>query len=492
MGERATGAGAGPARERVDPGVLRVAYVAVFTGLLATLDSTIVAVALATISRELGASVGSGQWVVTGYLLALALSLPISGWLVERAGARTVFLVAVGAFALTSAACAAAPSLPALVVLRVAQGVAGGLLVPLGQIIVTRAAPDAQLGRVMALVGAPAALGPVVGPVIGGLITSAASWRWVFLVNLPVAAIALAVGARRLPHDRPGGDRRAPSRGPDAARPQVARLDVVGLALLGPGLALVVYALSTLGAGGAGSGAPGGGAPSAGLGLGAAAAGIAALAAFTAWSLRRPARGPRAGLVDLRLLARRPFGPAVVLALVSRAVGDGSVVLVALYLQQVRGAGPLGAGLLLIPQGAGAILGLRWAGLLVDRRGARTAAVTGSVLLALATLPLVAAPDLPTVALVAVLAARGVGTSLVGLPPVAGAYQSLERTRAPRATTTLNIAQRLGSPLGTALLVTALTLPQGYLPPFSAAFAAALLATFALAALSLLLPGRSR
>ncbi|MEJ5945632.1 DHA2 family efflux MFS transporter permease subunit [Pseudokineococcus basanitobsidens] len=492
MRERGGAPGGGPARERVAPQVLRVARVAIFTGLLATLDSTVVAVALATIGRDLGAGLGSAQWVVTGYLLALAVSLPVSGWLVERVGERRVFLLAVGTFALTSVACAAAWSLPVLVVLRVAQGVAGGLLVPLGQVIVTRVTPDAQLGRVMSLVGAPAALGPVLGPVLGGVITSAASWRWVFLVNVPVAVVALVVGARRLPREDPDRHRRPPSRRSPEQPVEAERLDVVGLALLSPGLALTTYALSTLGSTSSAGADPGGSTTSPGLRVAVAAAGLAALAAFAVWSLHRPRRGPRAALVDLRLLRRRPFGPAVLLALVSRVVGDGSVVLVALYLQQVRGAGPLGAGLLLIPQGVGAVLGLRWAGLLVDRRGPRTTAVVGSLLLAVATVPLVVAPALPTAALLGVLAVRGLGTTLVGLPPVAGAYQGMDRSRAPRATTTLNIAQRLGSPLGTALLVTVVTLPQGYLAPFSAAFAAALLASLALAGLSLLLPGRGR
>lgn len=112
------------------------------------------------------------------------------------------------AFAVTSGVRAAAPTLPVLVRQRVLQGLAGGLLVPMGQVIVTKVTPDEQLGRVVSLVGAPAALGPVLGPVLGpilgGIVTSVGSWRWVFLINLPIAAIALVQGARRLPHNRPG------------------------------------------------------------------------------------------------------------------------------------------------------------------------------------------------------------------------------------------------------------------------------------------------
>ena len=472
-------------RASIDKGVLRVAWTAVFTGLLATMHSTVVVVALGKISDELEAPLSAAQWVVTGYLLALALSLPVSGWLVDRIGVRRSFLVAVAAFAVTSVVCAATPTLPVLVGLRVLQGLAGGLLVPMGQVIVTSVTPDEQLGRVMSLVGAPAALGPVLGPVLGGLVTSVGSWRWVFLVNVPIAAVALLQGARRLPRDGPGRaatgreDRRA---GPAASR---ERLDVVGLVLLGPALALLVYAMTSLSQ-------PQAAGTSGTARWVLAGTGIVLLAVFTAWSLHRPGSGPRAGLVDLRLLRRRPFGPSVLLAFLSRAVGDGTVLLVALYLQQARGTSPLVTGLLLLPQGLGAVAGLRLGGRLVDRRGARTTAALGATVLLLGTLPLAVAPSMPVPVLLVALGARGVGTSLVGLPPVAAAYQGLDRARAPRATTTLNIAQRLGSPLGTAVLVSVLAAASSEAPirGFVLSFALAAALTALLVPVSLLLPTR--
>ena len=282
------------ATSAVDKSVLRVAYTAVFTGLLATLDSTIVVVSLDDISRDLHSSLSAAQWVVTGYLLTLALSLPISGWLVDRVGVRRSFLVAVSAFAVASAACALAPSLTVLIALRVVQGLVGGLLVPMGQVIVTQVTPDDQLGRVMSLVGAPAALGPVLGPVAGGLVTTFGSWRWVFLINIPIAAVAFIQGARRLPHASQGEAPHDTQVNRDA---QVNRLDVVGLLLLGPGLALLVYAMTTLG------GSPGGDAGSSrpalgvNLGWGCAAAGLVLLGLFAWWARRRPPNGPRAALV---------------------------------------------------------------------------------------------------------------------------------------------------------------------------------------------------
>ncbi len=472
----------------VDTNVLRVAYTAVFTGLLATMDSTVVVVALGSISDELKAPLPAAQWVVTGYLLALALSLPVSGWLVDRIGARRSFLVAVTAFAVTSVVCAAAPTLPVLVGLRVAQGLAGGLLVPMGQVIVTKVTPDEQLGRVMSLVGAPAALGPVLGPVLGGFVTSIGSWRWVFLINLPIAAAALVQGVRRLPHDRPGtgSTRQGDAQGATGSGTR-ERLDVVGLVLVGPSLALLVYAMTSVSQ-------PAAGGSSGALRWVLAAVGILLLAAFVGWSLHRPSSGPSAALVDLRLLRRRPFGPSVLVAFLSRAVGDGAVLLVALYLQDARGAGPLATGLLLLPQGLGAVAGLRLGGRLIDRRGARTTAVLGGIVLLLGTVPLAVSPTMALPILLVALGARGVGTSLIGLPPVAAAYQGLDRSRAPRATTTLNIAQRLGSPLGTAILVTVLTAASDStpLPGFTHSFTLAAVLTGLIVPVSALLPARHR
>ena len=414
---------------QLDPSVMRIAYVAVFTGLLATIDSTVVTVSLNTISHDFHATVASAQWVITGYLLALALALPLSGWLVERFGSRRIFLFSIAAFALASLACAAAPTLGVLIGFRIIQGLIGGLLIPLGQVVVTQVTPDKQLGRVMSLVGVPASLGPVIGPVLGGLITDLTSWRWIFVINLPLAAIGYLLAARRLPRDQD----HTPS-----------RLDVIGLLLLAPGLAVSVFAFTEY---------PRTASDQRWELIAAGIAGIALLAAFAVRGIHRPSGDT---LLDLRLLGRRQFGSAVVVAFVSRAVGDGALLLVTLYLQQQRGATPLGAGLLLIPQGLGALVGLRIAGRLTDRAGARACVLAGTALMLAATLRLVLIPTIGDVLLIVLLVARGLGTSLTGLPPVASAYQGLPQGRTPQAATTLNIAQRLGSPIGTAVLTVTL------------------------------------
>src|ERR671938_1660160 len=168
---------------------------------MSILDTTIVNVALESLSRELHSSLQTIQWVATGYLLALASVIPLTGWAAERFGPKRVWTTVVGAFVATSALCGLAPSANALIGFRVLQGFAGGMIMPIGMITLAQTAGPARMGRVMSIVGVPMLLAPVLGPVIGGLIVTNLSWRWIFYVNLPVGALALVLATRILPPD---------------------------------------------------------------------------------------------------------------------------------------------------------------------------------------------------------------------------------------------------------------------------------------------------
>src|SRR5215217_6778222 len=202
---------------------------------LAILDATIVNVAVPTLGREFQTSISSIQWVMTGYLLAFASAIPVTGWASARFGARRVWIDALLLFMAGSALAGAAWSIDALIVFRVLQGFAAGLLMPVGQTILAQAAGPQRMGRVMSVIGVPMLLAPIFGPIIGGAIVDQVSWRWIFFVNLPVGVVAVALAWRLLPAAAPrnGG-----------------RLDLAGLALVSPGLAILVYGLSEAGAGG--------------------------------------------------------------------------------------------------------------------------------------------------------------------------------------------------------------------------------------------------
>ena len=214
----------------LDRATLVVAGVAILGLVMAVLDTTIVNVALDTLSNDLHAPLGTIQWVSTGYLLSLATVLPLSGWVTERFGSKRTWIAAIAVFAIGSALCALATSAAELIVFRVLQGVGGGLLVPVGFTLVAQSAGPRRIGRALALMGVPILLAPIFGPIIGGLIVDSAPWQWIFVVNVPIAVVAILVAVRLLQAD--------------AGRADPGPFDWLGAALLCPGLAGVVFGLS--------------------------------------------------------------------------------------------------------------------------------------------------------------------------------------------------------------------------------------------------------
>src|SRR5215469_6280356 len=173
--------------------VWRLAAVVVLGAFMSNLDTSVVNVGLDRIGVGMHSTLGSAQWVASGYLLALAAAMPVTGWLTRRFGAGWLWLGTLAAFTLTSAACATASTMSELIMLRVLQGLAGGMLIPAGQVMLARAAGPARMGRVMSTVGVAVVLAPVVGPVVGGLLISE-SWRWLFLINAPIGVAGLIAG----------------------------------------------------------------------------------------------------------------------------------------------------------------------------------------------------------------------------------------------------------------------------------------------------------
>ena len=219
--------------DRIEPHVWRIAAVVVIGAILSILDTTIVNVALDTLSRDLHSPLADIQWVATGYMLALAAVIPVSGWAAGRFGAKRLWIASVVLFTLGSALSGLAWSTETLVIFRVLQGIGGGMIMPVGTMMLTRAAGPARLGRIMSIIGMPMILAPIFGPTLGGLIIDHLDWRWIFYVNVPVGIVAVAMGMRLLPNVEEGVFR--------------TKLDRVGLALLALGVPLFVYGLAEIG-----------------------------------------------------------------------------------------------------------------------------------------------------------------------------------------------------------------------------------------------------
>ena len=220
-----------PGTDKLDKRVLMVAGVVVLGAIMSILDITVVSVALKTFQTVFDATAAQVAWTMTGYTLALASVIPMTGWAADRFGTKRLYLLAVILFTAGSVLCASATSLEMLVAFRVLQGLGGGMLMPLGMTILTRAAGPERVGRVMAVLGIPMLLGPIFGPIIGGWMIDAFSWHWIFLINLPIGALALAYAWVVLPRDR--------------VEPSES-FDFVGMLLLSPGLAMFLFGVSSI------------------------------------------------------------------------------------------------------------------------------------------------------------------------------------------------------------------------------------------------------
>jgi len=411
--------------ERLDPAVLKLAWI-LLVGILAPLfDATIVNVALGTLGRDLDASVSTIQWVVTGYLLALGMAIPLSGWSVARFGGKRMWMVSLGLFLVGSVLSGAAWNVGDLIASRVLQGIGGGLMIPIMQTLVARAAGGRNLGRLMAVASMPALVGPILGPMLGGLIVGHFAWRWIFYFNVPICLAALVLAWRGMPSDPPRGGQ---------------RLDALGLALLSPALAALVYGLARV--------SPSGGFADAAVVV-PFAIGLGLLVAFAIHALRTRAEP----VVDLRLFRVRSFWASTCLLFLAGLSLYGALLLLPLYYQQVRGQSVMAAGLLLAPQGVGALLIRIWAGELTDRIGARPVVLVGIALTAAGTLPFaLAGPHTSQLLLGAALIVRGAGLGAVTVPAIAAAYQGLREEQIPHASSARTIVQQVGGAFGAAVL----------------------------------------
>jgi EmrB/QacA subfamily drug resistance transporter len=417
-------AGAPEFETHVDRALLAVASVVVLGTIMSILDTTVVNVAINTLAIRFHTTLPTIQWVATGYTLALAAVIPLSGWIADRFGTKRLYMISIFLFLCGSALSGLAWSAGSIIAFRVLQGLGGGMIMPAGMTILTRAAGPQRIGRVMSIIGVPMLLGPILGPILGGWLVADVSWRWIFFINVPIGIAALFLAFRILPRDV-------------ASRDQ--KLDLVDFLLLSPGLALMIYGLAET------NGSDGFSSPKVLVPL---FLGIALLAAFVWHSLR--ASDP---LIDLRLFKDRTFAmSSVMLVLVVISV-FGSFLLLPLYFQAVRGESALQAGLLLAPQGLGAMLAMPIAGQLSDRTGPGMIVPFGLVGIIAAVLWLTQiGAHTSYVATSICLFVFGAGMGFTMMPTFSGAMQTLRREAVARGSTILNILQQTGASIGTAVL----------------------------------------
>ena len=420
---------------RLDKSVLIVAGVVVLGAIMSILDITVVSVALQTFQQEFDATAAQVAWTMTGYTLALATVIPLTGWAADRFGTKRLYLLAVTLFTLGSVLCAMADSLQMLVAFRVLQGLGGGMLMPLGMTILTRAAGPDRVGRVMAIMGIPMLLGPIFGPIVGGWLIDNASWHWIFLINLPIGILAIVYATIVLPKDH--------------VEPSES-FDFVGMLLLSPGLASFLYGVSSIPQAKEEHGTPWTFEVVSTMVLGAVL-----LVAFVPWALRKANIHP---LVELRLLKNRDMTVALIAMSLFAMAFFGASLLFPLYFQQVRSEDALGAGLLMAPQGFGAMITMPIAGLLVDKIGPGKIVMTGVTVITIGMgLFTMVEADTPYWRLMLALFIMGLGMGATMMPIMTAALATLTDHNIARGSTLLNIQQQVAASIGTALFSVILT-----------------------------------
>ncbi len=411
--------------QKVAVGVVFVA--AMFMSIM---DATIVNVALPTIGRDFKVSVTAVDTISIAFLVSLAVFIPASGWLGDRLGGRRVLLAAIAVFTAASALCGLASSLGELVAFRILQGAGGGMLAPVGMAMLYRAFPPEERIRAAAILTVPTTFAPALGPVIGGLLVTDLSWRWVFYVNLPIGAAAFAFGAiflERSAQARPG------------------RFDLAGFLLSGLGLGLVMYGVSE--------------GPDLGWRqtevLATIAAGAVLLAAMVIVELRLAAP-----MVDLRLLGNRLFRSGSGVIVLASIAFLGTLYAISLYYQDGRGLSALGSGLSTFPEALGVMGGAQLASrVLYPRLGPRRHISIGLVgtAVSIALLALMG-PQTSLWWARLLMVTLGLSMGQVFVPVQAAAFATITPAATGRAATMFNAVRQLGGAVGVAVLTTAIVL----------------------------------
>jgi EmrB/QacA subfamily drug resistance transporter len=455
IGERAgTGTGgmpgAGvPAPSEARSGGLSYKFVAagvvMIGAVMVILDQTVVTVALPTLERDFNTTLSDVQWIITGYTLALAAVIPLTGWLADRYGTRRIFVISQLLFVVGSVLCGFSWSNASLIGFRILQGLGGGLIMPVGMTILMSITRPDERGRMMAVMGVPMLFGPVLGPTLGGWLVQDVSWRFIFFINLPIGLVGAFLSLTQL---------REPLHRVAKKEP----LDVIGLLLVTPAVIGLVYGLSQPGTYGWGSVQT----------ILPVVAGVVLLVAFCLFELRT-----RYPLIDIRVFRDGAFSASMMLNFLIALGLFGAIFLFPLFLQQIQGYSALNAGLLLGFQGLGAAVAMPISGILTDKIGARRVVPFGLAVLAGATVWMASVSSdtaAPTIATMLVLRGFGMGFSM--MPSMSTAFITLAPDRIARATSISNVVQRVASGLGIAIMATVLTnrisanLPR--LPPGSA------------------------
>lgn len=409
-------------------------WVLLISAFVVILNETVMGVALPKLMTDLHVSAVAGQWLTTAFLLTMSVVIPITGMLIQRVKTRSLFMTAMTLFTTGTLIAATAPGFEVLLLGRIVQAGGTAIMMPLLMTTVVTLVPENQRGKMMGRIAIVISVAPALGPTLSGLILQSLSWRWLFIMMLPIAIAALAFGIARMPNV--GEQRRAP-------------IDALSVVLSVFAFGGLVYGLSLVGDAANGSALMPPWVP--------VVIGLAALALFV-WRQIVLQREDRA-LLDLRTFRSRPFTLSVILFVFSSMALFGSLILLPIYVQSVLGYDTLQTGLLMLP--GGLIMGLLgpFVGRLVDARGAQFVLIPGTLITALALWSMGLFTDsTPLWQILATHIGLSLGLAGVFTPLFSVSLGSLETKLASHGSAVISTAQQVAGAAGTALFITVMTL----------------------------------
>ena len=410
------------AKAKISKATMTIAWVVVFGAMAPLLDSTMINIAINNLVTSFHSSVTTVQWAVTGYLLATGVAVPFSSWLLNRFDGKAVFVAGEILFGLGSIFAAVALNIQLLIIARLVQGFAGGLIMPLLTTLLVQTAGAAVMGQMMATVGLPMILGPLIGPVIGGIIIKFASWHWIFWINVPVVLISIALILWKMPNY--------------PAQNRTAKMDFIGILLLIVSSSAIIYSLVNAAHTDRFNSA---------TSIEMLILGAIALISYVVWAAWQKERA----VVPLHLFKFASFDGAGLGFFIAGTVLNGAMLLLPLYFQNVRGMSVINAALALLPQGAGR---------LTDQIGAKYVVLGSVVITFVGTLPFYWFGQQTSYWILAlILFVRGIGAGGILMPLMADAYTGMQPGQVPAATIGTRIIQNIGSAFGSALITTIVT-----------------------------------
>jgi len=408
--------------------VVKVAIILVLGAIAPMLDTTMTNVAINTIMKNLNSSVNMVQWVTTSYILSLGIVVPVAGWAVDQFSGKKIYITALLVFLLGSIVSGISTDINTLIIGRIIQGAGAGVIISIITTLVVRVAGSKGLGSIMAIVGLPFVLAPILGPTVGGFIIKALNWHWIFYVNIPIAIASIILLLIMMPEFKPTVAKKS--------------FDWISLLFLGGSFTTLILGITKLSTSGKFTNLDV---------FGPILLGIALLVGYViyAWAF------PKKALVSLRLFKFPSFTASTILLLMSGLTVNGAMFILPLYLQNIRGLSVVMSGVYLIAQGLGLLIARSQIGKLTDKIGARLIVVVSIAIAVVGTIPFAFFnAKTATWLILLTLFVRGIAQGGMTIPIMSDAYSGVPTELVSEATTASRMLQNIGGAFGTALLAT--------------------------------------